>query len=84
RRIIPDMFQWALLEMQPPEVQRLVGFDRGYPLVAEMRIRVLRGMFKAARELGGPLKEIQAAYRRAGAGSRQRLADRIAAKLQMS
>ncbi len=35
RRIIPDMFQWAILEMQPPQVQRLVGFDRGLPLVAE-------------------------------------------------
>jgi len=68
RRIIPDMFQWAILEMQPPQVQRLVGFDRGHPLVAEARIRVLRGMFKAARELGGPLKEIQEASRRANPG----------------
>lgn len=74
RRIVPDMFQWAILEMQPPEVQRLIAFDRGHPLVAEARIRTLRGLFKAARELGGLLKEIRASYRRANAGRRPALA----------
>lgn len=65
RRILPDLFHWAILELQPPEVQQLVEFKRGNPLAAEARIRVLKGLCKAMAELGGPLKEIQAAQRRA-------------------
>lgn len=65
RRIIPDLFEWAILEMQPPVVQRLVGFERGNPLVAAARIRLTRDLLKAARELGGPLREIREAYQRA-------------------
>lgn len=64
QRRFADLMEWAASEMQPSWVQSVVGFERGNPLLAGLRIRALRGIFRAAWELGGPIPESEIARRR--------------------
>lgn len=64
QRPFADLMEWAATEMQPGYVQAVVGFDRGNPLLAQLRIRTLQGICRVAHELAGPIPEVEVARRR--------------------
>lgn len=64
QRRLADLMEWAATEMQPAYVHRVVGFERGNPLLAELRIRTLKAIYRTAWKLGGPIPEMEIARKR--------------------